>query len=48
MNKDYKELIKYLDQKFGKTENDFNELKDNFNLLQTLVDAYTVKADTYF
>jgi hypothetical protein len=44
MNEDYKELIKYLDQKFGKVETEFKELKDNFNLLQTSVDAYAVKA----
>jgi hypothetical protein len=48
MNEDYKELIEYLDQKFGKVDTDFKELKDNFNLLQTSVDAYAVKADTYF
>jgi len=36
MNEDYKELVEYLDEKFGKVAEDFKELKDNFNLLQNL------------
>lgn len=48
MKEDFSELVEYLDEKFGKVEKDFKELKDNFNLLQTSVDAYAVKADKYF
>lgn len=48
MKEDFSELVEYLDEKFGKVEEDFKELKDNFNLLQTSVDAYAVKADKYF
>ncbi|HCC60333.1 MAG: hypothetical protein A2402_01540 [Candidatus Staskawiczbacteria bacterium RIFOXYC1_FULL_37_43] len=48
MKEDFTELVEYLDEKFGKVAEDFKELKDNFNLLQNSVDAYAVKADTYF
>ena len=48
MKEDFAELVEYLDEKFGKVAEDFKELKDNFNLLQNSVDAYAVKADTYF
>ena len=48
MKEDFSELIEYLDEKFGKVDNDFKELKGNFGLLQKSVDAYAVKADKYF
>ncbi len=48
MKEDFSELIEYLDQKFGKVDSDFIELKGNFDLLQKSVDAYAVKADKYF
>lgn len=43
MKEDFSELIEYLDEKFGKVDSDFKELKENFNLLQTSVDAYAVE-----
>lgn len=48
MKEDFSELIEYLDEKFGKVDSDFKELKENFNLLQKSVDTYAVKADAYF
>ena len=48
MKEDFSELVEYLDEKFGKVDSDFKELKENFDLLQKSVDAYAVKADKYF
>ncbi len=81
MEQDFSELIKYLDEKFGKiddrfekvnerfdkvdkqfsglpeifatrkeiaTKLDFEELRKDFARLETAVDAYAKKADTYF
>ena len=73
MNKDFSELIEYLDKKFQETakqkdvdarfdklvdifptreevatKQDFEELRQDFRNLQTSVDAYAKKADTFF
>lgn len=48
MSEDFSELIKYLDTKFGQVKNDFDDLKKDFNNLQTSVDVYAHKADGYF
>ena len=48
MNEDYSELIKYLDEKFIRIDQRFDEIKEDFVNLQTWVDAYAQKADTYF
>ena len=54
MANDYKELIEYLDEKFGKIETTLDSLVENkadksdVNTLTNAVDAYMKKADTYF
>jgi len=48
MNQDFSELIKYLDGKFTHIDQRFNEVKRDFVDLQTSVDTYAKKADTYF
>ncbi len=48
MKEDNLELIEYLNGKFKKVEDDFNDLKKDFNVLQTSVDDYAHKADKYF
>jgi len=48
MNEDFTELIKYLDEKFTRIDQGFDEMKKDFVNLQTSVDAYAKKADTYF
>ncbi len=48
MKEDLSELIEYLDGKFKKVEDDFGDLKKDFNVLQTSVDAYAHKADKFF
>jgi len=48
MKEDFLELIQYLDEKFAKVETDFQELKGDFNTLQTAVDTYAHKADKFF
>lgn len=48
MDKDNSELIEYLDQKFTNINERFDEIKKDFINLQTSVDAYANKADTYF
>jgi len=48
MNEDLTELIKYLDEKFTRIDQRFDEMKKDFVNFQTSVDAYAKKADTYF
>lgn len=48
MDKDFSELIEYLDGKFTRIDERFDEMKKDFVDLQTSVDAYAKKADTYF
>ena len=48
MNQDFSELVKYLDGKFIRIDKRFDEMKGDFVNLQTSVDAYAEKADTYF
>jgi len=48
MNKDFSELTQYLDEKFTAVDRRFDEVKKDFVDLQTSVDAYAHKADTYF
>ena len=48
MNQDFSELVKYLDEKFIRVDKRFDEMKEDFTGLQTAVDAYAKKADTFF
>ncbi len=48
MNEDHSELISFLDGKFNELSDKFETLRQDFNILQTSVDAYAKKADTYF
>ncbi|MDO8633487.1 MAG: hypothetical protein Q7K38_03015 [Candidatus Wildermuthbacteria bacterium] len=48
MNKDFSELITYLDDKFGSVDKRFESIDKKFDELLTSVDAYAQKADTYF
>ena len=48
MDKDHSELIEYLDDKFTRIDERFDEMKKDFVDLQTSVDAYAKKADAYF
>ena len=48
MEKDFSELIEYLDVKFGETNERLEKLEKNFEVLQISVDAYAKKADGYF
>ena len=48
MNQDFSELIKYLDEKFINIDKRFDGVKKDFVDLQTSLDAYAKKADTYF
>jgi len=50
MDKDFSELVGYLDKKFSRIENILENKvdKSDFNDLQTSVDAYAKKADGYF
>ncbi len=48
MNQDFSELVKYLDEKFIRIDKRFDEVKEDFTGLQTAVDAYAKKADTFF
>lgn len=48
MNQDFSELVKYLDEKFIRIDQRFDEMKEDFVNLQTSVDAYAKKADAYF
>lgn len=40
--------FEHIDERFGRVDEDIAELKRNFNTLQTAVDGYAKKADTYF
>jgi uncharacterized coiled-coil DUF342 family protein len=48
MNQDFSELVKYLDEKFIRIDKRFDDMKEDFTGLQTAVDAYAKKADTFF
>jgi prefoldin subunit 5 len=48
MEKDFSELVEYLDGKFSETNKRLDNLEENFRILQSSVDAYAKKADTYF
>ena len=48
MKEDFSELVEYLDIKFSETNERLSNLEENFKVLQTSVDAYAKKADTYF
>ncbi len=48
MDKDLSELVQYLDDKFVGIDKRFDEMKRDFVDLQTSVDTYAKKADTYF
>lgn len=40
--------MQYLDEKFKGVDNDFLDLKKDFNVLQNSVEAYAKKVNTYF
>jgi uncharacterized coiled-coil DUF342 family protein len=48
MEKDVSELIEYLEEKFIGIDGRFDSMKKDFLELQSSVDAYAKKADTYF
>ena len=50
MEKDFSELIEYLDERFTKIENKLDTKADKSDVekLSTAVDAYAQKADAYF
>lgn len=48
MDKDLSELVQYLDDKFVGIDKRFDEMKQDFVDLQTSLDTYAKKADTYF
>ena len=48
MDKDFSELIEYLDTKFTRIDQRFDEVKKDFIDLQTSVDSYAKRADAYF
>ena len=48
MNNDYSKLIEYLDEKFTTSHADLEELSGKFDNLQSAVDNYAKRADTYF
>lgn len=47
-DRDFTELISYLDEKFTKVDGRFAIMEKRFDELQTAVDAYANRADTYF
>lgn len=54
MEKDFSELVEYLDEKFANIDGKLDNLQENkadksdVNDLMTAIDAYAKKADTYF
>ena len=48
MNQNFSELVQYLDKKFRHIDKRFDEMKKDFIDLQTSVDSYAKRADTYF
>ncbi|MFH1462370.1 MAG: hypothetical protein ABIG08_01565 [bacterium] len=48
MDKDFSELVEYLDGKFVRIDRRFDEMKKDFIELQTSVDTYAKKADAFF
>jgi len=48
MEKDFSELVEYLDGKFNGTNERLDNLEEGFRTLQISVDTYARKADTYF
>jgi len=48
MEKDLSELIEYLDGKFNENKERLDSLEEQFRSLQSSVDSYAKKADTYF
>jgi len=48
MDQEHLELVKYLDEKFVRIDQKFDEMKKDFVVLQTSVDAYAKRADAYF
>jgi len=48
MEKDFSELIEYLDSKFNENKERLDNLEEGFRTLQSSVDSYAKKADTYF
>jgi hypothetical protein len=50
MNKDFSELIEYLDEKFNNIDVQLASKaeKEDVNALKSAVDTYASKADTYF
>ena len=48
MSQDFAGLVKYLNDKFIHIDERFDEVKKDFVDLQTSVDGYAKRADTYF
>jgi len=48
MNKDFSELIDYLDKKFSGIDSEFAEVRSDIAKIYDGLDAYAKKADTYF
>lgn len=48
MDKDFSELIQYLDNKFTGIDKRFDDMKESFINLRSSVDVYAKKADAYF
>lgn len=48
MEEDLSELIQYLSERFDKVDKKLEDMRQDFVSLQTGVDAYAKKADTYF
>ena len=48
MTAEFAPLLEYLDRRFAAVERQMVELKGGFDVLQTSVDAYAKRADTFF
>lgn len=48
MEKNFQELIEYLDNKFIDIDRRFDNMNKKFDDLQTSVDSYAKRADAYF